>query len=87
MKCNDTNPLKLSIADFYEIIKNTIKRSKDTGIKPLKFKDTLQHKNNKLFDIILGWEIEKMPPKAPCLRWMNVFSNSKIKLSQHLKPF
>ena len=54
LKCNDINPLKPSITEFDNIIKNAIKRAKDTGIKPLKFKDTLQYKNKKLYDMILS---------------------------------
>ncbi len=54
LKCNNINPLKPSIKDFDIIIKNAIKRAKVTGIKPLKFKDTLQYKNKKLYDIILS---------------------------------
>ena len=49
LKCNNINPLKPSIKDFDTIIKNAIKRAKVTGIKPLKFKDTLQYKNKKLY--------------------------------------
>ena len=54
LKCNDVNHLKPSIRDFDILIKNAIKRAKDTGIKPLKFKDTLQYKNKKLYDMILS---------------------------------
>ena len=52
LKCNNIKPLKPSIKDFDIIIKNAIKRAKVTGVKPLKFKDTLQYKNKKLYDII-----------------------------------
>ncbi len=54
LKCNDVRPLKPSIKDFDIIINNSIKRAKVTGIKPLKFKDTLQYKNKKLYDVILS---------------------------------
>jgi Primase X len=54
LKCNNINALKPSIKDFDIIIKNAIKRAKVTGIKPLKFNDTLQFKNKKLYDIILS---------------------------------
>ena len=36
------------------IIKNSIMKSKVTG-KPLKFKDTLQYKNKKLYNVILSF--------------------------------
>ena len=51
-KCNSIRPLKPSIKDFDDIINNAIKRAKVTGIKPLKFKDTLQYKNKKLYDCV-----------------------------------
>jgi len=53
LKCNSIRPLKPSIRDFDIIIVNTMKRAKVTGVKPLKFKDTLQCKNKELYDIIL----------------------------------
>jgi hypothetical protein len=53
LKCNNINPIRPSIKDFDIIIENAIKRAKVTGIKPLKFKETLQLKNEKLYDIIL----------------------------------
>ncbi len=69
LKCNEVNPLKSSIKDFDDIIKNAIKRAKITGIKPLKFKDTLQYKNKQLFDIIFSLEkLCKMYPVHPRLR-------------------
>jgi len=54
LKCNDEESLKPSIGDFDILIKNAINRAKITGIKPLKFKDTLQYKNKKLYNIILS---------------------------------
>jgi hypothetical protein len=54
LKCNNINSLEPSINDFETIIKTAIKRAKVTGIRPLKFKDTLQLKNKKLYDIILS---------------------------------
>lgn len=41
LRCNEVNPLKPSVTDFDNMIKNAIKRAKDTGIKPLKSKGTL----------------------------------------------
>ena len=54
LKCNNIKPLEPSISDFNIIVENAIKRTKVTGIRPLKFKDTLQYKNKKLYDIILS---------------------------------
>lgn len=54
LRCNSLGQLKPSVIYFDIIIKNAIKRAKITGIKPLKFKDTLQFKNRKLYDIILS---------------------------------
>jgi hypothetical protein len=54
LKCNDVKPLEPSIKDFNIIIENAIKRAKIAGIKPLKFKDTLQYKNKNVYDIILS---------------------------------
>ena len=42
LRCNSLEQLKPSVIYFDIIIKNAIKRAKITGIKPLKFKDTLQ---------------------------------------------
>ena len=54
LKCNDSKLLKPSIGDFNYVIVNAVKRAKVTGVKPLKFKDTLQYKNKELYDIILS---------------------------------
>jgi hypothetical protein len=54
LKCNVIRPLEPSIKDFDTVIKNAIRRAKITGIKPLKFNETLQLKNKKLYDIILS---------------------------------
>ncbi len=55
LRCNDAKPLKPSITDFDNMIKNAIKRAKDTEIKPSKL-STLQYKNKKLFDMVLSLE-------------------------------
>ena len=52
LKCNEVKSLKPSISDFDNIIRYAIKRAKETGIKPLKFKDTLQYKNKELFRLL-----------------------------------
>lgn len=54
LKCNNVKPLEPSIRDFDILIITAIKRAKETGIKPLKFKDTLQYKNKQLYEIILS---------------------------------
>jgi hypothetical protein len=55
LKCNEVKPLKPSIRDFDDIIRNAIKRAKDTGVKPLKYKDTLQYKNKELYRLLSSW--------------------------------
>jgi hypothetical protein len=52
LKCNKIKPLKPSIMNFDYIIRNAIKRAKVTGVKPLKFKDTLQYKNKELYQVL-----------------------------------
>jgi hypothetical protein len=52
LKCNDVESLEPSIKD-YDLIKNAIKRANLTEVKPLKFRETLQYKNKKLYEIIL----------------------------------
>jgi hypothetical protein len=54
LQCNNIRPLKPSIKDFDTIIKNAIRRAKVTEIKPVRFKDTLQYKKKKLYEIILS---------------------------------
>lgn len=52
LKCNDIKSLEPSISDFDIIIKYSIKRARETGVKPLKFKETLQVKNKELFRLL-----------------------------------
>lgn len=54
LKCDEVKSLNPSINDFDNIIKYAIKRAKDTGIKPLKFNDTLQYRNKKLYEMIIA---------------------------------
>jgi Primase X len=54
LKCNDVKSLNPSIRDFDNIIKNSINRARITGVKPLKFKDTLQYKNKNLYNMLLS---------------------------------
>lgn len=53
LKCNEVKPLKPSIRDFDYIIRNAVKRAKDTGVKPLKFRDTLRFRNKELYQLLL----------------------------------
>jgi hypothetical protein len=52
LKCNELKSLEPSINDFDFIIRYAVKRAKETGVKPLKFKDTLQYKNRELFRLL-----------------------------------
>ncbi len=52
LKCDEMKSLSPSINGFDYIIKYAIKRARQTGIKPLKFKDTLQYKNKELFRLL-----------------------------------
>lgn len=52
LKCHAIRPMEPSISFFENLIKYEINRAKRTGIKPLKFKDTLQYKNRKLYRLL-----------------------------------
>ena len=52
LKCNDMKSLKPSISDFDILIRYAVKKAKETRVKPLKFKDTLQFKNKELFRLL-----------------------------------
>ncbi len=52
LKCNNAKPLKPSVVDFDYMLRIAIKRAKNTGVKPLKFKDTLQYKNKELYRLL-----------------------------------
>ncbi|CAN5861048.1 hypothetical protein BH23THE1_BH23THE1_28340 [soil metagenome] len=51
-KCYTLKPLEPSISFFENLIKYEINRVKRTGIRPLKFKDTLQYKNKELYKLL-----------------------------------
>lgn len=55
LKCNNVKALEPSIKNFDNSIKNAITRAKVIRIKPLKFRETLQYKNKKLYHIILSY--------------------------------
>jgi hypothetical protein len=44
--------LEPSINYFDDLINRSIKRAIETGVKPLKFEETLQHKNRELYDLL-----------------------------------
>ena len=52
LRCNEVKKLEPSAGYFDELINKSIKRVRDTGIKPLKFEDTLRYKNTELYDIL-----------------------------------
>jgi hypothetical protein len=51
-KCNTVKKLEPSPNYFDNLINRSIKRAKATGIKPLKFEETLQHKNRELYYLL-----------------------------------
>jgi hypothetical protein len=53
LKCNQVKKLEPSLDYFDDLINRAIKRPKETGIKPLKFEDTLQYKNKELYEMLL----------------------------------
>jgi hypothetical protein len=52
LKCNEGRRLEPSLSYFDDLIYRAIKRAKETGIKPLKFEDTLQYKNRELYNML-----------------------------------
>jgi hypothetical protein len=54
IKCHAIKPLQPSIQFFENLINYEINRAKRTGIRPLKFKDTLQYKNKELYKLLLS---------------------------------
>jgi hypothetical protein len=52
LRCNEVKELEPSVEYFDELINKSIKRVRDTGIKPLKFDDTLRYKNWKLYELL-----------------------------------
>jgi hypothetical protein len=53
LKCNLAKELEPSLNYFDDLINRAIQRAKETGIKPLKFEDTLQYKNRELYDLLI----------------------------------
>jgi hypothetical protein len=54
LKCHIIKPLEPSVQFFENLIKYEINRAKRNGIKPLKFKGTLQYKNEELYKLLLS---------------------------------
>jgi len=54
LKCDQVKKLEPSVQHFEDLIRKAVERAKDTGIKPLKFEDTLQYKNKELYEIIVS---------------------------------
>ena len=52
LKSHSIKPLEPSISFFENLIKYDINRANRTGIKPLKFKDTLKYKNKRLYFLL-----------------------------------
>jgi Primase X len=50
--CNEVKGLEPSLGYFDELINTGIRRVRDAGIKPLKFEETLRHKNQKLYHLL-----------------------------------
>lgn len=61
LKCNEAKNLECSLDHFDDVIRNAIKRAKHTGIKPLKFEETLQHKNKTLYNMLGNMIRSKLP--------------------------
>jgi hypothetical protein len=51
-RCNELMKVEPSIEYFDELIKESIERARNTGIKPLKFEETLSYKNRELYNIL-----------------------------------
>jgi hypothetical protein len=52
LNCNTVKKLEPSINYFDDLVNKAIRRAKETGIKPLRFEETLQHKNRELYDLL-----------------------------------
>ena len=53
LRWNEVKKIKPSIEYFDNLINRSSKRVRDTGIKPLKFDETLKYKNQKLYDLLV----------------------------------
>jgi Primase X len=52
LKCNLVKKLEPSLDYFDDLINRAIERAKETGIKPLKFEETLKYKNTELYNLL-----------------------------------
>jgi hypothetical protein len=52
LKCDLVKKLEPSLVYFDDLINRAVERAKETGIKPLKFEQTLQYKNRELYNTL-----------------------------------
>ena len=52
LRSNDVKGLEPSVEYFDELNNKAIKRARETGIKPLRFEETLRYKNQELYDLL-----------------------------------
>ena len=52
LRCNEVKELEPSVGYFDELINKAIRRARDTGIKPLRFEETLRYKNKELYVLL-----------------------------------
>jgi hypothetical protein len=52
LRCNELEKVKPSMECLYDLIKRSIERARKTGIKPLRFEETLSYKNSELYYIL-----------------------------------
>ena len=52
LRCNEVKELEPSVGYFDELINKDIRRARDTGIKPLRFEETLRYKNKELYVLL-----------------------------------
>jgi Primase X len=57
LRCNEVKELEPSVGYFDELIIKAIRRARDTGIKPLRFEETLRYKNKELYVLLRRSEI------------------------------
>jgi hypothetical protein len=52
LKCDLVKKLEPSLGYFDDLINRAVERAKETGIRPLKFEETLQYKNTELYNLL-----------------------------------
>jgi hypothetical protein len=58
-KCNEVKNLEPSIDYFDDLISKAIERARNTGIRPLKFEQTLKYKNKALYNMLCNNYVKK----------------------------